>query len=74
MLTSIYTKLSTLILVCVEILRLLKLGKAVPWKRMPWILSPTAIIVKTSPFDLSDGKVVKHVLEVTFGHKVILTH
>jgi len=22
-----------------------------PWKRMPWILSPTAIIVKASPFE-----------------------
>ena len=54
MLTSIYTNLSTLILVCVEILRLLKLGKAMPWKRMPWILSPTAMIVKTSPFE-DDG-------------------
>jgi len=42
--SSIYTNLPTLILVCVEILRLLKLGKAMPWKRIPWILSPTAII------------------------------
>jgi len=49
--SSVYTNLSTLILVCVEILCLLKLGKAMPWKRMPWILSPTAIIVKASPFE-----------------------
>jgi len=48
---SIYTNLSTLILVCVEILRLLKLGKAMPSKSMPWILKLTGIIVKTSPFE-----------------------
>jgi len=49
--SSVYKNLSTLILVCVEILRLLKLGKAMSWKRMPWILSPTAIIVKAPPFE-----------------------
>ena len=49
--SSVYRNLETLILVCVEILCLLKLGKAMPWKRMPWILSPTAIVVKASPFE-----------------------
>jgi hypothetical protein len=52
--SSVYTNLDTLILVCNEILRLLKLGKVMPWRKKPWILSPTAIIIKSSPFE-ADG-------------------
>lgn len=62
--SSVYTNLETLILVCVEILRLLKLGKAMPWKRMPWILSPTAIVVKASPFE-DDGMKKRIVYDCT---------
>ena len=35
-----------------------------PWKRMPWILSPTAIIVKTSPFE-NDGLTKRIVYDCT---------
>ena len=62
--SSVYTNLATLILVCAEILRLLKLGKAMPWKRVPWILSPPAIIVKTSPFE-ADGMKKRIVYDCT---------
>jgi len=60
----VYTNLETLILVCVEILRLLKLSKAMPWKHMPWILSPTAIVVKASPFE-DDGMKKRIVYDCT---------
>ena len=53
---SVYTNVEVLTLVCREILRLLKLGKAMPWKRVPWILNPTAIIIKPSPFELDGMK------------------
>jgi len=62
--SSVYKNLETLILVCVEILHLLKLGKAMPWKRMPWILSPTAIAVKASPFE-NDGMKKRIVYDCT---------
>jgi hypothetical protein len=62
--SSVYANLETLILVCVEILRLLKLGKAMPWKRMPWILSPPAIIIKPSPFE-DDGMKKRIVYDCT---------
>jgi hypothetical protein len=54
--SSVYTNLDTLLLVCNEILRLLKLGKVMPWRKKPWILSPTAIIIKSSPFEVDGMK------------------
>jgi len=60
----VYTNLETLIWVCVEILRVVKLGKAMPWKRMPWILSPTAIVFKASPFE-DDGMKKRIVCDCT---------
>jgi hypothetical protein len=54
--SSVYTSLDTLLLVCKEILRLLQLGKAMPWLKRPWILSPTALITKWSPFEADEIK------------------
>ena len=48
--SSVYDSLETLMQVCRETLRLVKLGKAMPWLKKPLIVSPTAMIVKPSPF------------------------
>ena len=49
--SSVYDSLETLLQVCRETLRLLKLGKIMPWLKKPLIVSPTAMIVKPSPFE-----------------------
>ena len=49
--SSVYDSLDTLMQVCRETLRLIKLGKAMPWLKKPLIVSPTAMIVKPSSFE-----------------------
>lgn len=49
--SSVYDSLDTLLQVCRETLRLLRLGKVMPWLKKPLIVSPTAMIVKPSPFE-----------------------
>ena len=48
---SVYASLEVLHKVCEESLRLVQQGKAIPWLRRPFIVSPTACIFKPSAFE-----------------------
>ena len=62
--SSVYASLSVLTQTCTETLRLINLGKAIPWKRRPFKVSPTAMILKPSPFEV-DGIKKRQVYDFT---------
>ena len=62
--SSVYASLEVLTQTCRETLRLVSLGKAIPWKRRPLKVSPTAMILKASPFE-ADGIKKRQVYDFT---------
>ena len=49
--SSVYQTLQNLTLTCKESLRLWLIGKVMPWLRRPWLVSSTAMLLKSSIFE-----------------------